>query len=290
MILPLAVNIPQDRRPVMNWLVLLVTVGMFVLQRYEAHQAWQYRYRSVSADTQQEVTGDAMPGQTPRELETRSVRKGMTDALILEDWRLEQLLGYMFLHRRLWHLLFNMLFLWVFGNAICATLGNIKYLFIYLFLGICAGMPHLLFMEGTAQGASGAICGLVGMCLFLFPLQEVSCVFLLPPFPFFKRFEIGCLYLILLWVLYDPLCMMFPPEGSTTAYWVHLAGYGAGFCLAWLFAWRKWVYLDKYDTTILQVWQRRKQRLLAQAEYDRIVQGCDDVPEQSDAASEGDAK
>jgi len=56
--------------------------------------------------------------------------------LLLQDWNLEQMIGSMFLHGGLFHLVGNMIFLWVFGNVVFGTVGNIAYPFLYLFLGI----------------------------------------------------------------------------------------------------------------------------------------------------------
>jgi len=53
-------------------------------------------------------------------------------------------------------LLGNMLFLWIFGNAICATVGDVAYVFLYLCLGVIAGVVHLVIDGHPAIGASGA--------------------------------------------------------------------------------------------------------------------------------------
>ena len=63
-------------------------------------------------------------------------------AFVLHDWSASSLLGNMFLHGSFFHLLGNMLFLWIFGNAICAAVGNIAYVFLYICLGVIAGVFH----------------------------------------------------------------------------------------------------------------------------------------------------
>ena len=104
---------------------------------------------------------------------------------------------------------------------------------------------------------------------------------------FFKRFEVRCLYIIGWWLLWDIAGVLFVSESSNTAYWAHLGGFGAGVGMGWLMSQRKWVYLDKYDTTLLQMWQRRKRRRSAEATYDRAVKGRDSAPEPAPPRSEG---
>ena len=81
----------------------------------------------------------------------------------------------MFMHGGWMHLIGNMLFLWIFGNAVCAKIGNVRYLPIYLGLGIFAGLTHMIFQGGPVIGASGAINGVVGMFLVFFPENSITC-------------------------------------------------------------------------------------------------------------------
>ena len=64
--------------------------------------------------------------------------------------------------------------LWVFGNAICAKVGNIAYTIVYVALGLCSGVIHLLLDGDPAVGASGAINGVVAMFLVFYPLNTIS--------------------------------------------------------------------------------------------------------------------
>ena len=274
----------------MNWLVILVTVGTFALQIHEYNEAVTHGPRSAPPSSRQDVDHDSSSDEVSRDRAARDVIPGITGTLILDGWSLKRLVGHVFLHGGLVHLLGNMLFLWIFGNAICATLGNIKYLCIYLLLGVSAGVCHLLFSSAAVLGASGAINGVVGMCLFLFPLQEVSCLFLWLFPPCFKRFEVRCLYMILWWLLWDIVGVLFWAGSSGVAYWAHLGGFGAGVGIAWLLARQKWIYLDKYDTSITQMWQRRERRALAKSSYDRTSESGNETPKQTDTRSDGVAQ
>lgn len=124
---------------------------------------------------------------------------------ILDGWTIEGLLGHIWLHGGVIHLLGNMLFLWIFGNAVCAKIGNIRYLPIYLGLGVIAGISHLIFVGGSVVGASGAIYGIVGMYLVFFPENEITCylVFFFPLLirPYIKEFCMSSIWIILFWVV-----------------------------------------------------------------------------------------
>ena len=75
----------------------------------------------------------------------------VVEAMVLRDWDLGQMIGCLFLHGGLIHLLGNMLFLWIFGNAVCAAVGNVQFGFIYLFLGIVASTSHLAVQWGSCN-------------------------------------------------------------------------------------------------------------------------------------------
>jgi len=271
MLIPYAVDIPQDRWPVANWLLIMVTVAVFVMQHNdmaEARGRLMHQPQRPTQQTQDQSDANSVP-----------TYPGITGMLILDRWSPTRLVGHVFLHGGMIHLIGNMLFLWVFGNAICATLGNIKYLFIYLLMGICAGACQFLSSPTPSLGASGAINGVVGMCLFLFPLQETSC-FWIGPFFFTQSFEIRCIYIILWWLLWDLVGLLFLTSVSHVAYAAHLGGFVSGFGLGWLLSHFKWVYLDKYDLTIIQMMQRRKpswSRPASESEFDPAFGGYDRV-------------
>jgi membrane associated rhomboid family serine protease len=154
---------------------------------------------------------------------------------ILRDWDLSQMIGCMFLHGGFFHLLGNMIFLWVFGNVVCGTVGNIAYPFLYLFLGLCASASHLAFDGHPALGASGAINGIVGMSLILFPVNRLNCwyAFSMPLMGIMwksGRFQIKAYWMIFAWAVFDILGVLF--GGGHTAYWAHLGGFAMGLIVA----------------------------------------------------------
>ena len=150
------------------------------------------------------------------------------ESLVLKDWSIEGMVGSLFLHNGLFHLVGNMLFLWVFGNGVCSTLGNGWYLPLYLFLGICASATGLAAGEVPAVGASGAINGIMGLALVLFPVSRISMWY---AFIFFGFVRVGTFrtkgyWMIILWVLFD-VVGLFVGHGGV-GYGAHLGGLFAG--------------------------------------------------------------
>ena len=140
---------------------------------------------------------------------------------VLDGWSPLGLIGHQFLHLDMSHLLGNMFFLWVFGNAVCETTGNRKYLLLYPLLGVLAAVFHNVFAGGTVVGASGAINGIIGFYLVLFPTNRVSCFYW-----FLIRigtFEISGWWVLIAWFLLDAWGAFFG-MGGTIAYWAHVGG------------------------------------------------------------------
>lgn len=95
--------------------------------------------------------------------------------LARDGFRLEQLLGHLFTHADPGHLIGNMALLLVIGNPVNRRLGNLRYTALYLIMGIVAGLAWLALGKGIgAIGASGAVMGMVGMFLVLFPTNRIK--------------------------------------------------------------------------------------------------------------------
>jgi membrane associated rhomboid family serine protease len=175
-------------------------------------------------------------------------------SMVLQDWDLGQMLGNLFLHGGLFHLIGNMIFLWVFGNAVCATVGNFAYPFLYFLLGIFASASHLVFSGEPAIGASGAINGIVGMSLVLFPANKLHMWYCFSaPFMgiFWKsgKFTVRAYWMIIAWAVFDIIGVL--TGGGQIAYWAHIGGFATGltvgFCLL------SFKIVETYDPTIMDV-------------------------------------
>jgi membrane associated rhomboid family serine protease len=182
-------------------------------------------------------------------LASGSIATEDAESFVLRDWDLGQMIGNLFLHGGLLHLVGNMIFLWVFGNAVCATVGNVAYPFVYLLLGLFASSAHLAFDGRPALGASGAINGIVGMSLVLFPANKLRVWYTI----FFKpgRFTIRAYWMIFAWFVFDIYGIL--TGGGNVAYWAHVGGFAAGLGIG--FGLVKLNSIETYDPTIIDVIQ-----------------------------------
>ena len=168
-------------------------------------------------------------------------------------WNVPGMFTYMFLHAGWIHLIGNMVFLWVFGNAVCAKVGNLMYPVVYAVLGLVAITVHLLVDDSRAVGASGAINGIVGMFLVWYPRNDVRCFW----FFYFRSgtFTTSSFWMILLWLAFDILGVWFGSSG--VAYWAHLGGFAAGFGLACALLSLGWIEMDQTEQSLYDVFAGR---------------------------------
>jgi membrane associated rhomboid family serine protease len=136
----------------------------------------------------------------------------------------------MFLHGSWIHLLGNMLFLWIFGNNIEDRLGHVRYLLFYLVCGYAAGYGYALFYDNSATplvGASGAIAGVLGAYLVLYPRVRV---WVLVPFLFFIPLRLAAWVVLGLWFVLQAFYAggYGVMGGGTVAYLAHVVGFAVG--------------------------------------------------------------
>ena len=142
-----------------------------------------------------------------------------------------------FLHGDFFHLLFNMLFLWIFGDNIEEAFGHVKFLLFYLICGLGAALTHVVFHPEALLpmvGASGAISGVMGAYILLYPRTRVTTV--LPIFFFIQLIELPAFIFLGIWFLFQLLSL-----GSSTnvAIMAHVGGFIVGLALTRLFSRRR---------------------------------------------------
>jgi membrane associated rhomboid family serine protease len=144
----------------------------------------------------------------------------------------------MFLHGGLLHIGSNMLYLWIFGDNIEDRLGHGRYLIFYLACGFLATLAHAIFSPGSripAIGASGAIAGVLGAYLVLFPRARV--LTLIPIFFFITMRELPAVLILGLWFvlqLFSGVGSLGVPNADAmggVAYFAHIGGFVAGMLL-----------------------------------------------------------
>jgi membrane associated rhomboid family serine protease len=145
--------------------------------------------------------------------------------------------SHMFLHGGWLHLILNMWTLWLFGPSVEDRLGSGPYLLFYLGTGIAAAVSHVVFnptSEAPALGASGAIAGILGAYVRMFPLARVVVVVPIVIIPFF--FDVPALVFVGLWFLTQLLQgaaeLMTPATAGGVAWWAHVGGFIVGLTLA----------------------------------------------------------
>jgi len=136
----------------------------------------------------------------------------------------------MFLHGGFLHIIMNMWFLYIFGDNIEDRLGHIRYLVFYLFCGVAAGLVHL-FTNWNSNiptiGASGAISGVMGAYLLLYPRSKI--LTLIPIFFFFQFVEIPAFIFLGFWLFLQLFSASLTPRNvGGVAFWAHIGGFVAG--------------------------------------------------------------
>jgi membrane associated rhomboid family serine protease len=243
-ILPWKVDVPFERLPVTNWLLIASVAVVFILE-----MAWlsNHSYFITDIDPEQEESAQSDP--TPFD---PYVMRGFSN--------IRGLFGHMWLHDGFLHIFGNMLFLWIFGNAVCQKIGNGIYLPVYLLAGLAAATGQRLFSEHPMIGASGAVNGIVGMYLVFFPMNDITCLFsLFPMVPLvyawgFRSITVSGIWVILLWLAFDIYRAM--AGGGPVAYIAHLGGFAAGFGLGFLLLLTKQVKMERYERSLLQIIRR----------------------------------
>ncbi len=142
----------------------------------------------------------------------------------------------MFVHAGWLHLLGNMLYLWIFGDNVEDNVGHFGFLLLYLFSGAAGSFAHILLNPGSTVptvGASGAISGVLGAYLVLFPSGHIRSLVFIPPVITVAR--IPALIFIGFWFLMQfmgGLSSLENPQASGVAFWAHVGGFLAGILLA----------------------------------------------------------
>ena len=139
----------------------------------------------------------------------------------------------MFLHAGWMHIGGNMLFLWIFGDNLEDQMGHVGFLIFYLACGILAALAHIYSAPGSTVptvGASGAIAGVMGGYLLLFPRARVDVVVIIVII--FRVFTLPAWVMLGIWVALQVFGgFSTPAEGGGVAFWAHAGGFVAGIVL-----------------------------------------------------------
>jgi membrane associated rhomboid family serine protease len=271
-LVPIKDNIPTLRFPVVTVALIVLNVAVFVWQLTQSTDPGSSTAPHISSVSQRDETTleygaipyrlthpgkDCAVGQVPSEAASTQaslevVCQGTSDykkAQRLPDFApldsppwWATVFTSMFLHGGFLHIAFNMLFLWIFGNNVEDSMGRPRFLLFYLLAGVVAAYTQALLTAGSTVptiGASGAIAGVLGGYLLLYPQARVLTVLLI--IFFVTIIEIPASILLALWFFLQ----FVPALGQVTtsvagtegiAYWAHVGGFVFGLAAIKLFA------------------------------------------------------
>ncbi len=193
---------PSRSTPFVNIALILINVAVFFYQAtlpIRAQKAFIFAYGTIPAKIPALLAGHG------------SVQIA-----------LEPLFTSMFLHGGLMHLLGNMLFLYIFGDNIEDYFGHIGYLLFYLVCGVSSGLVHVLFNLTSAIpaiGASGAVSGVMGAYILLFPRARILTFF------FIFLIPVPAFLILGYWFVFQFLEALEGDPTGGVAVWAHVGGF-----------------------------------------------------------------
>lgn len=239
MILPIGDD-NSDRRilPVVNIAFIVVNIIVFVfLQGLGGNEEFTMAYAAVPAEiisgqdvaTQDSAVQDPSTGETFRVLGLQQTPIPVYLTLLTS----------MFMHGGFMHIAGNMLYLWIFGDNIEDRLGHARYFLFYIVVGVLAALAHVFSTVAFGGnpyipmvGASGAISGVLGGYLLLFPRKRVRVLM------FNMLTEVPAIVAIGLWIVLQVIsgAGSLGSQGGGVAYAAHIGGFIAGLVLVKMFA------------------------------------------------------
>lgn len=240
MLIPLKDYNPTRRLAVVTIALMVANVAVFLHQSYLS-SAWR-RQPLVTADMRAYRWPSSLQyhvargGMVPREIVTlRNVEVplgvdawGRTIAYGRVDPPLPTLFGSLFMHGGWMHLLGNMLFLWIFGNNVEDHLGRVRFLLFYLACGVGSSLVHVAFHTDSLVpviGASGAVSGVMGAYMLLYPTARLRSLLFILIFVTFV--DVPAVVFLVIWFL----SQFFLAPDSGIAWLAHVGGFALGMLL-----------------------------------------------------------
>lgn len=210
MFIPLRDENPTRRFPIITILLITINTLIFLYQIFSPEVLDYFVYRM-----------GAIPYEITHFKSLTLVVSNTTEQIARLSPPLT-LITSMFLHGSILHLLFNMLYLWIFGNNVEDFLGPFRFILFYIISGLGASFTHIIFNANSKVpmiGASGAIAGVLGAYLILYPNARVLTLVLFSVVPIPAFFVLG------LWFI---LQVMNIGIGGGVAWFAHIGGFLVG--------------------------------------------------------------
>jgi membrane associated rhomboid family serine protease len=226
--IPIGDDNPVRTKPYVTYFIIALNIAFYLVDRIGAQGSlgnlWSFSLVPRSLVTNQPVMM-TMPVQVGNLIrEYRFTHTGLQPQWLT-------IFTSMFMHGSLMHIGGNMLYLWIFGNNIEDILGHVKYAIFYLACGVCAALAHVAMnLTSTVPmvGASGAIAGVLGAYLMLFPLIRIRVLIFI--FIFWDYIGVPAFIVLGVWFLTQLMGVggSGGMQGGGVAYWAHIGGFLAG--------------------------------------------------------------
>ncbi len=235
--IPISDENPTLRRPVVTYAILATLVGVWVLTQGAGFDPYLL---AASVCNYGLVPGE-LTGQAPLG-EGVPIGEGLY-CVIDDEWiNILTPVTSMFLHGSWGHLASNCIFFWVFGNNVEDSMGRGRFVLFYLLCGLAAAAAQVAVDPASAipmVGASGAISGVLGGYLVLYPRVRVNTLFIWVIF--IQILRLPAYVLLLFWIGYQillgmPQLLGVGESGGGVAFWAHIGGFFAGLLLIKLMA------------------------------------------------------
>jgi membrane associated rhomboid family serine protease len=227
MVIPLRDDNPTTRKPVLTIVIIAACIYIFAaVQPRQAGADAEFTYRHAAIPC--EVThAEPLSNDLSLECEGRRTFRGLpgSDEPFPDKNVFLAVVVSMFLHGSWLHLLGNMLFLWVFGNNIEERLGPVGYAFFYLVAGVAAALAHIAMQPNSivpVVGASGAIAGVMGAYLVLYPHARILTI--IPLFIFLQFVYLPAFVVLIGWFILQ----FFTNPNTGVAVAAHIGGFVFG--------------------------------------------------------------
>jgi membrane associated rhomboid family serine protease len=217
--IPIRDSVPSRRFPAVNFALIALNVLVFLFEVHQGEALQSFL-----------VTWSLVPAR-------------FTDPAWVASFswlhRVSTLVTFMFLHGGFWHLLGNMWFLYIFGDNVEDRLGHPRYLVFYFLCGISSGVIHYLSDPSSTiptVGASGAIAGVMGAYLVLYPRARVLTLIPIIIIPWFV--EIPAAVFLGVWIFIQFASAALTADQVTgVAWWAHVGGFAVGIAFLKILLW-----------------------------------------------------
>lgn len=236
---PLHDDIPSERFPFVNYAIIAVTVLVWFVELAQGKHLESFLQAYA-----------VVPGQLSEALYFLSRGEGVSPELLTP-------FSSMFLHGGWMHLIGNMWFLFIFGDNVEGRMGHVRYLLFYLASGLAATAAQWVLTSNSdipLVGASGAIAGVLGAYMVMFPYAKVLTLLTLGFFVTTAR--VAAPWFLGLWFVvqaFSGLLSVGMGQVGGVAWWAHIGGFVVGFLAGWFFRGggrngRYWDYnYDRFD-------------------------------------------